>query len=274
MIEKKRFAPIVKDTFPITDGIFSNMEYELPMDGSQMDLLFFSDFGLKTVAPLVLNVMGDEEALTSEQIGVLASLLLNKNKNKWDRYSALLNQEYDPLHNYLDEYAESGTEDIGKSDSRTMNDTYTEGINTDNTSTRTDNLSEGSTGTFSNTDTGSNTENRYGMNSNAGSPVTSGSDTVTSGGTNSNTTTNTGTQTVRDVRDEDRSITEARTESADVDTNREHAKEGYHRGNIGNISSQKLIGEELELWKWNFVQEMLNDAKDLFTLPLYGKYEM
>lgn len=274
MIEKKRFAPIVKDTFPITDGIFSNMEYELPMDGSQMDLLFFSDFGLKTVAPLVLNVMGVEEELTTEQIGVLASLLLNKNKNKWDRYSALLNQEYDPLHNYLDEYSESGTENIDKSDSRVLNDSYTEGINADNTSTRTDNLSEGSTGTFSNTDTGSSSESRYGMNSNTGSPVASGSDSVTSGGTNSNTTTNTGTQTVRDVRDEDRSISEARSERADVDTDREHSKEGYHRGNIGNISSQKLIGEELELWKWNFVQEMLNDAKDLFTLPLYGKYEM
>ena len=169
MIEKKRFAPIVKDTFPITDGIFSNMEYELPMDGSQMDLLFFSDFGLKTVAPLVLNVMGVEEELTTEQIGVLASLLLNKNKNKWDRYSALLNQEYDPLHNYLDEYSESGTENIDKSDSRVLNDSYTEGINADNTSTRTDNLSEGSTGTFSNTDTGSSSESRYGMNSNTGS---------------------------------------------------------------------------------------------------------
>ena len=44
---------------------------------------------------------------------------------------------------------------------------------------------------------------------------------------------------------------------------------GRHFGNIGNLTSQKQILEEINLWKWNYMQEILNDVKEFCTLPVY-----
>jgi hypothetical protein len=44
---------------------------------------------------------------------------------------------------------------------------------------------------------------------------------------------------------------------------------GRHFGNIGNLTSQKMILEEINLWKWNYMQEILNDVKEFCTLPVY-----
>lgn len=270
MIERKKHIPLVKEVFPMLSGIFSKMNYQLPMEASQMDLLFYTDFGLKTVCPLVVTLKGDDETLSNEKLTLLATMLLNKYKNKWDRDQEIAQKEYDPIHNYLDEYSETG----GNTEDETVRSNSSEGwdetIDTDNSYTRTDNLSQVDSGSYSNSDSGSNAQNRFGLNSATAVPVTSGSDSVTSSGTNGNTRTNTGTQSDRDVRDEERHITDNKNESTIKDNDKTHEKEGYHRGNIGNISTQKLIIEEIELWRWNVVDEILRDARDFLTIPIYN----
>lgn len=261
--------PRVKEVFPSTDALFSHSPYSFPMDPGQMDLLFYTDFGLKSIAPLVSTLLGDDETLSESKLTLLGTMLVNKYRNKWDRDKAVAESEYDPMHNYLDEYHEDGSATEDESNSKTDTATWNETIDTDNTSTRTDNLSEGDSGTYSSSDSGNNAQNRYGLNSATAVPVTSGTDAITSSGTNSNTRTNTGTQTVRDIRDEERHITDSRTGSNTIDNDKTHEKTGYHRGNIGNISTQKLLLEEIELWKWNFVDEVLRDARDFLTLPIY-----
>lgn len=269
MIEHVAATPRVKDVFPSINGLFSHSSYSFPMDPGQMDLLFYTDFGLKTIAPLVDTLLAGDEQLSEAKLTLLGTMLVNKYRNKWDRDKAVAQSEYDPMHNYLDEYHETGANTEDGSDRTQESGSWSDSIDTDNTSTRTDNLTEGDSGSFSNSDSGTNAQNRFGLNSSTAVGVTSGSDSITSSGTNSNTHTNTGTQTVRDIRNEDRVITDSRNETVTVDHDKTHEKTGYHRGNIGNISTQKLLLEEIELWKWNFVDEILRDARDFLTLPIY-----
>lgn len=260
----------IKDVFPILNGLFSHSPYSFPIDPGQMDLLFYTDFGQKSIAPLVSNLLGDEESLNEAKLSLLGTMLVNKYKTKWDRDKAVAEAEYDPIHNYLDEYHEEGAATEDESNTSQESGLWNETIDTNNTSTRTDNLTESDSATFNNTDSGNNTQNRYGLNSSTAVPVTSGTDGVTSNGTNSNTRTNTGTQTIGDIRDEERGITDSRNENVTRDNDKTHERTGYHKGNIGNISTQKLLLEEIDLWKWNFTDEILRDARDFLTLPIYS----
>lgn len=269
MIEHITRIPNVKECFPMLNSIFSRMNYALPMDPSQMDLLFYTDFGLKTVSPLVVTLKGDDATLTNEKLILLATMLLNKYRNKWDRDKAVAQAEYDPMHNYLDEYSESGSMSEDETATNSSTDTWVESIDANNTYTLTDNLTQVDSGSFSSTDAGTNSQNRFGLNSATSVGVTEGADGNTSSGTNGNTRTNTGTQTNGEVRDEDRNITDTKSGTNTVDNDKSHSKEGYHRGNIGNISTQKLLLEEIDLWRWNVVDEMLRDARDFLTIPIY-----
>ena len=40
-------------------------------------------------------------------------------------------------------------------------------------------------------------------------------------------------------------------------------------GNIGNITTQQMLNQEIELWKWNFINQVLEDVKQLTTLQIY-----
>lgn len=42
-----------------------------------------------------------------------------------------------------------------------------------------------------------------------------------------------------------------------------------HSGILGNTSRQRLIRQEIDLWNWTIVQEMLNDVKDFCCLPIW-----
>lgn len=271
MLERISKTPLVKEVFPMTSSIFSKMNYNnLPMDAGQLDLLFYTDYGLKTIAPLVSTLKGTDETLSSEKLTLLATMLLNKYRNKWDRYKEVYDSEYDPMHNYLDEYSEDGSTSEDEANRLVRDEDYSETIIGDNSYTRTDNLTESNTGTSSSTNSASQSDEGYGFNSSTAVGIAdsdlSGSDSSSS----SNSTTNTGTQVTDEDRDERRTITDDRTDTETKDKDGTHHKEGYHRGNIGNISTQKLLLEEIELWRWNFVEEVLHDARDFLTLPLYS----
>lgn len=366
----------IKEIIPKINGIFGHMDYTFRAEVSknQLDLIFFANYGSRNPSPVV-EALQDKygDALTSEELSTLAGLILAMYGEKWEKLGDIYDLEYDPIHNYLDEWSDTnegeGTETTSGTGSRT--DTYGHAISTSNTrtdnlsesvsgskdstntrtdnltsletrdldtsSTRTDNLTE--TNTYGRTDTrtdnltqqedisrsvtgsGSETDTIYGFNSsaavNANGSSTSDtnsettSDDVTNTGTQthalsgSDGTTNTGTQsitgtdegTVRvantgtrtDVLDEDTSSTRlntgtrrveetvtnsgadlrAETNSGSKSTTDERNRSGQHFGNIGNITSQKMILEEINLWRWNYMQEILNDVKEFCTLPVY-----
>lgn len=188
---------------------------------------------------------------------------------------------------------------------RTDNTMSTETRNLTNGNTRTLNTDEANTGTVgvagNNTDTNSiwgfnsstdvNSDKTAGTNSSTETRNTHTADTGTitdqgtEGGSKSvadtgtvttamqhgqtTTTNNTGTQGVTG------SEATTGTNRRDLDTTEgettedSRARSGQHTGNIGNLTSQKQILEEIELWKWNYVEQILDDAKEFLSLPIY-----
>jgi len=95
--------------------------------------------------------------------------------------------------------------------------------------------------------------------------------------TGTQTVTNTGTDSVANTGTQASQGTEATTGTTQrVESGTETVtgtstrdRSGVHSGNIGNLTSQKQIGEEIALWKWNFIEEILADATDFLTLQVY-----
>ena len=370
----------MKDLIPLTNGIFGHMNYTFRAEVTKgnLDLLFLSNYGQKNPSPII-EIIHEEDStaendyLTSQELTTLAAAIVEMYGVKWDKLGDIYDIEYDPIHNYLDEWedesSESGstqqiddrdkeinygrvdslagtrTDDftvdrsVASNDSSTRTDNLTEletrnlasgESRTDNltethtygkTSTRTDNLSEVVDEDTTNSNTGSQDDAIYGFNSatavgsnesdtsdsgsgtrdvtttNTGTQATAetGSDGITNTGTQSTTgtdtgtvtTANTGTQqntssgTVSEITDTDgtRSTSQINTQSgkdtiSDIisssgNTEKERDRSGRHFGNIGNLTSQKQILEEIELWRWNYMQEILNDVKEFCCLPVY-----
>lgn len=403
-----RKAQKIKQILPLTNGLFTKMNYTFPegITKANLDLIFLSNYGLRNPSPVVELIQGTYgQKLTSEELTQLAGSIVEMYSDRWDKLSGIYNIEYDPIHNYLDEwedeseetldgessktetgsttYGKTQTETIQRTDNLTTRDvleedtsstrtddlTKTETRNLASGSTRTDNLSEeityGKTDTRTDnlsesktygrtdtrtdnlldthsdsnsiTDSGTGSNNVYAFNSVDAVPTNSSASgnthTETLGGTVSNTgtqqmvasgsdgQTNTGTQTHASTGKDERDNTGTRTLSGtdtgtvttadegtestvgekdstrtitntgtrttgdqlstggidstsksisgteDATTNRDRS--GRHFGNIGNLTSQKMILEEINLWKWNYMQEILSDVKEFCTLPVY-----
>lgn len=440
MMQNLRKAQTMSQILPLTNGLFSHMNYTFRAEVTKgnLDIQFLAGYSKRNPSPIVEMIQGTYgQKLTDAELTTLAGVILEMYKEKWDKLGSIYDIQYDPIHNYLDEWEDEKDETVNKdlassqidtttygkissvtgtrSDTgssstvvtedstrtRTDNLTKTETHNihnaetltnnlseqtsygktdtrTDNlkeetsygkTETRTDNLTEtntyGKTDTMtdnltrgeqrSETDTGSNsntqsvwafnaasssnTNSDSGSNSdtktmndtvqntgtethvlsgsdgrtNTGTQATAGSgkDTVDNTGTQANvssgsdTTTNTGTRTTSSdvtgsittgdtgtetiVNDNDAetrvssilsrttsttdtlsgsdSLAKSGTGSEDVTTDQNRS--GRHFGNIGNLTSQKMILEEINLWKWNYVKEILSDVKEFCTLPVY-----
>ena len=408
MLRTLRKAQKIKQILPLTDGLFTKMSYTFPegVTKANLDLMFLSNYGLRNPSPIVEMIQGTYgEKLTNEELTQLAASIIQMYEDRWDKLGDIYNIEYDPIHNYLDEwddisrevvdgdttrtetgsttYGKTQTETIIRTDNLTTKDvldedstktrtddlTKTETHNLVNSSTRTDNLSEETTygktdtrtdnlsesKTYGRTDTrtdnlldthsdsnsiidsGTGSSSVYGFNSASAVPtdsstsgntrtetlggtvantgtqavVASGSDGQTNTGTQTNastgkdttantgtrttsgtdsgtlTTADTGTETIVDGKDSTRTITNtgnrttgdqlstggldstSKSVTGTEDTTTNRVRSGKHFGNIGNLTSQKMILEEISLWKWNYMQEILNDVKEFCTLPVY-----
>lgn len=267
--------PKLKDCLPLVNGIWYYIDYQFPeifdIDSSQLDVVFMSNWSMRTAAPILKLIHSDEDTtmLTSLELVQLASVINGMYKHKWDKLMAVAQKEYDPIYNYHDHLVEEI--EYGEEVDRTKS-----GSNS-NSNTRTDNLSEvvadarsieeerdlASTG-----DTASQ-NNIYGFNSSSavGESNSSGdnsgteSGTVTTSHSGNMTTTNTGTQA--------NSGSGTYSETGGDDTSGTRNREYTKTGNIGNISTQKLLNEEIDLWKYNFLCEMMRDVANFVSLPIY-----
>lgn len=443
----------LKEVIPIVNGLFSHIpdatyEFKCDVTKAQLDYLLLANYSQKTTSPVVDMMHEDERAmLSNSELTALASMMLNYYKPKWDKLGEVYDLEYDPVHNYLDDWEDEMDQSTAGSSSmdRTSTDTLNYGTSHNNTRTdnlteettygkvntesftnfkertdynsgsthtinsenpmkeettygktntesftnykektdyhsgtahlidaqnpvkeeidygkddlRTDNLTKSNSGEESTINTGSTTNAVWGFNSsnavnsdqstdnnktsrhvigngqggnlleenetgwqrhtlsgkdtktNTGkytddktgydevtktgskADTLSGKDTTINTGefsddksgydetsksgskadtlSGKDTVKNTGSQT--DVGADSttgtnsRVVDDDRTQSESIDRNRN----GRHFGNIGNITSQSMIKEEIELWKWNYVQTILEDARDFLTIPIY-----
>lgn len=82
-------------------NIFSKMNLNYWADNSLVDLLYLARSGLKTASPIVELVNGDYNKL--------ASILLIKYKDKWDKVNESLKAEYALLDNVTETISETNT---------------------------------------------------------------------------------------------------------------------------------------------------------------------
>lgn len=304
----EQFAEVFEPNNGILLRIANNWGWILPewigVNNRTIDEMCWTQFGYRKISLTLYRYMEkfpeDEAWLDKFSDAIYAQF-----HKKWDRMLNAANLEYDPIHNFsdhIDEYItdtqdERTTNDIDKTSIRLETRDLTVSRLTVNsgqknnsgtlTDQRTDNLHEqrGDNTSVSNAD--SNSKNIYGFNST--NPV--GADT--SGGTSSSNNIeshskdNTGTQTnVRtdatgQTTSENGSVSETnggtvntsdtqtddRTEVRDYDGTRE--RHLIRSGNIGNLSTQSLIEQEFNLWRFNFVQEIIDDVKNYSTMPIY-----
>lgn len=80
---------------------------------------------------------------------------------------------------------------------------------------------------------------------------------------------NSSTSTTDSDSESNRSGVSRLNDSVIVNTALSRARESIHKGNIGNLTPQQLITQEIELWRWNFIDEVMSDVKSMITIPIY-----
>lgn len=263
-------VPQIKTVIPMTNSIFTHMEYDFGMiEPSRLDLLFASNYGERNISPIVERVVTDFSSITDEELSELSALTLSIYRKKWDRYKDIYSIEYDNIHNYLDEYTESvevtTTENGSNSNSSTV--TVTDEVTT--TDIRTDDLTKTGFYTSESAEDSNAKDSVYGFNSTEAVNANSNDGNKTANSTDDSEVKETGTQS-RDIESNKTSsnVKEGNTSSSLEGSNKKE-RTFTHKGNIGNLTTQELIRQDIKLWEWNFIESVLNDVKDLLTLPIY-----
>lgn len=267
--------PKIKDCLPLLNGLWSYIDYQFPeifdIDSSQLDILFISNWSMRTAAPILRAIHRDTDTtmLTISEMEELAGIINGMYKHKWDKMMQVAVMEYDPIHNFSDHLVE--TIEYDEEVDRTKSSSGSR------SGTRTDNLSETITDARSiaenrnlaSSGTNSNENGVYGFNSSNSVGATDSSGANSSTETGSITTTHSGNLTTSNTGTQTNSGSNTYSETGGDDTAGSKNREYTKTGNIGNISTQKLLNEELDLWKYNFICEMMHDVVKLISLPIY-----
>lgn len=308
--------PKMKNLLKLRSSFFSKMEYswKYGITGEYLDMLFKMYYGERNPSPVVDYVAEengidiffdpdnpDASQLTEPALKTIADLLLMTYKPKWDKLGEVYDFEYDPIHNYIDEWEDhsKGNEEKSGVSSGNRTDTFDTKVKNDNTRTddltssttygrsdlRTDNLTQTDTGKDDRTTTTNSNDGVYGFNSTSAVNHDTSSTTETIDDDSSNTRVNSGTQTnARTGTDSTKNTgtqkndgevaktgTEKRDESESYSDSGSDSRDrnGKHSGNIGNLTSQKQIKEEIDVWQWNYVNTILEDAKKMLALDIY-----
>lgn len=224
---------------------------------------------------------------------------------KWEKILDAAAIDYDPIHNFydhIDEFItdtqdETTTNDIDKTSIKletrdlTVSRLTTNAGERTNTGTvtdlRTDNLTERIDRDITVDYDDHNQNNLYGFNSqDVVGDSTSGEQSEThtvDGQSKVNTGTQTNLRTDNTQQNDSASGTMSETDGGSVSTSDTQTDDRsevrdydgtrerhmIRSGNIGNLSTQNLLEQEFNLWRYNFIQEMIEDARTYATLPIY-----
>lgn len=213
---------------------------------ARLDIFFAMTYGQKHPAPL-LNMFVDEDTghIDNDDLGAIAAMIYDIRGNEWAKLYEVLKAEYNPLENT------DVTESISDTKAVNTTDGNTRTLNTANNSSGSSSVNSSANGS------GSTAGNVYGFDSSTAVGDSTGTDssntqsaTTTS---NQNAITDTGT------------ITDAGTGSVSELYTRSYTK----HGNIGVMTPNELLGGTVEMWKWTFIIQIMNDICDLIALNVY-----
>lgn len=200
------------------------------VDTAKVDTAYiYGHSGNKYISSFTEHFLGDDEKLSTSSIEEIANILWQLFGENWNRLWEINKAEYDPLRNY-DRTEEHDVDESGK---ETMDRTH-EGFDTS--------VTEG----LSNDN--KDTSKVYGYNS--ANPVDA------SENASSHKSTNTYTPGVSDK--EEKSFTDRNTHTLI------HAF-----GNIGITSAQDMSLQSINLWKWKFWMNVMDDIDSYLTLACY-----
>lgn len=231
------------------NGIFTDLQnYEVPWKSdnieTELDIVYYSKSGNKSVSNIILNRMNDDELLPLDRLAIANAVFILFNK-QWSKLYNTLSFQYDPIENYRMTETEELTihnENEG---------TETGSIAREATNQRTD------TGTVNRAGTDNNTSGVYGFNSS----------------TSVNSDTSSGNNSMLETRNlsssESIDDTETRNLNNTSETDSEHARELTRSGNIGVTTSQQMIDSERKLWEWNFFNVVFSDIDSILCLDIY-----
>lgn len=269
MIQHKKERMLIRDIFSPDDGPFKRMSFDFRFcTVDQLDLAFATSFADKAVAPIIAyyakNSGTDWDPIfefDEDSKQKISDLVLAYYKYKWQKLIDIMDTDYDPIHNFQDDLHEE------------IADTGTKNTTTDVTGTqtgtggkiRTDDLTSAETKNLNTKVVGSDTDQMQGFNSTNFQNRDKSMDDHTTTETGTDTYKDTGTQSTQETRD----FTNTNKGTEDVDDKYNRTRDVTRLGNIGNITTQAMITQEIELWRWNFMKEVLNDTKAILTLSVY-----
>lgn len=262
----------IKEIFPKINGLFTHINFDFGVEKKLLDIMWLGRYGLKNPSPEVEIVQSEKwEVLSDDELELIGEMILALYLNKWEKLKVLPEIEYDPIHNYLDEWQDNSNGWEKRDDTITSQreDKFGKIVKTEGV--RTDDLVEINTIDESEVGSNSQTNALFGFNSTSAvdSDVSDGGNTKKTDGTDS--TVNTGTQKNEESVADSGSETREYKQTDDFSGSDNRDRSGTHLGNIGNLTSQKMLNEEIELWKWNFINMVLEDVRDFCTLPIYRR---
>ncbi len=260
--------------------------------------------GNKPVSPIVQRYINNE-VISQENANKLARIIINRFGENWLKLAKIYGFEYNPIHNYNMQEVETpditrmktgnntSTETPDITRTKTPNLTETETPNT--TKIRTPNLTDTETPNIINEEQLGekiiNSENQndstYGFNSTTAVPkdMTVGQSSEEHSGANINketgtrTTVTTGTETETETGNTTKEFTGSETETekgtrTTADSLHETETEQGTRtlvksGNIGVTTTQNMIQQEIDIWKWNFIDTVFKNVDKILTLSIY-----
>lgn len=259
---------MVKDYLTPINGLFSHINYNFEfVEKPVLDLLVFTTFGERRVAPIVSSTLSLNP--TDEELNKLGTIVQSLYENKWNKYKALLKVEYDPIRNYEDSLTETVHDATSNVGTENVNSQLNISITDTSSNKRTDNLQSSTTISSENNNTRNDSNSVYGFNSVNAVDSDKSQVTDNSTGQSNGTTSNTGTQSTESTSTKTGANSKLDEVSKDYNVTTNKTRESKHTGNIGNLTTQQLMKQEIELWKWNFVESILADLKDFLTIPIY-----
>ena len=128
-LPQMRKAQKIKKLFPVTNGIFAHMQYTFRAEitKASLDVMFVSNYGLRNPSPIVETIQDEYgHQLSDNELTTLAAIIVEMYGPKWNKLADIYDLEYDPIHNYLDEWEDTSEEVMvdDQSDTGTKTNAY------------------------------------------------------------------------------------------------------------------------------------------------------
>lgn len=220
-------------------GIFSAFDcpvWHYDFDTSDLDLYFITTYGERWSSPF-LSYFDGPDGITDANLHRVASTIYRMYKSQWEHLYKANQAEYNPIHN-TDVEEKEIINKVG-------NENSVEG-NTTSATTATSGASDTSGGsTMTNDIAGFNSSSYVNDTKNVG---TNNADTAARSSNNAGSDTE--SSSIKNYTDD-------------------HERILKKAGNIGIQTSAQLIGSEVDLWKWNFIKDVMRDICDTIALSIY-----